>query len=164
MQSKRFPWFGILLVLAGTALLLDRLNVFSVGWPTLIWLFLGVTGFIMVILGFLREKDGKVFWGTVFFLYGLFFILRHYDFIDYHGHTFVPVSFVIFGLAFVMRVIYAPRDWALLIPGMLFVGAGLVFIFAELGYIYRYDVWEYLRTYWPVIFIVLGISLFFRRS
>ncbi len=164
MQSNRFPWFGIFLVLVGAGLLLERLHVFDIGWPRLFWILLGILGFGMVVFGFVREQKGKVFWGTVMFLYGVFWALREADLIGYQGHIILPVSLVIFGLAFVMRVVYAPRDWSLLIPAALFLGAGFVFIFSELGYIYRYDVWYYFRTYWPLALVAFGASLLFRKS
>ncbi len=164
MQSKRFPWFGVFLVIVGTGLLLDRLQILAFGWPRLLWAFFALCGFVMVIVGFVREQRGHVFWGTVIFLYGIFFTLRYFNAFEYHVHLFVAASLIIFGLAYVMRVIYAPRDWSLLIPGFLLIGLGGTLVCAELGYIYRYDVWYYLRIYWPVILILLGVSLFFKRK
>ncbi|MGD0339539.1 MAG: DUF5668 domain-containing protein [Bacteroidota bacterium] len=164
MQSKRFPWFGIFLVIVGAGLLLDRLNVFAFGWPRLFWSFCALCGFGMVIMGFVRDQRKHVFWGTVLFLYGLFFVLRYSGAFEYHYHLFIPTSLIIFGLASVMKVVYAPRDWSLLIPAFLLIGLGVTIFFAELGYIYKYDVWHYIRVYWPVAFILLGISLLFRRK
>lgn len=164
MKSKRFPWFGIFLIVVGTGLLLDRFQILALGWPRLFWTFCALCGFGMVIIGFIREQRRHVFWGTVLFLYGLFFTLRYFDAFDYHGHLFIPVTLVVFGLAFIMRVVYAPKDWSLLIPGVFLTGLGSLFLIAELGYIYRYDVWYYLRMYWPVIIILLGVSLLFKRK
>jgi hypothetical protein len=164
MKSKRFPWFGIFLIVVGTGLLLDRLSILTFGWTRLFWSFCALCGFGMVILGFIREQRGNVFWGTVLFLYGLFFALRYFNAIEYHIHLFIPVSLVVFGLACTMKFVYDPRDWSTLIPGFFLVGLGGVIILAELGYIGRYDVWYYIKMYWPVILILMGISLFLKRK
>jgi hypothetical protein len=164
MKSKRFPWFGIFLVVVGTGLLLDRLQILAFGWHRLFWSFCALCGFGLVILGFVREHRGHVFWGTVLFLYGIFFTLRYFNMFEYHVHLFIPATLVILGLAFVMKVIYAPGDWSLLIPAAALIGLGILLVLAEFGYVDRYDIWHNVRLYWPVLLILLGVSLFFRRK
>jgi len=164
MTSKRFPWFGVFLIVVGAGLLLDRLQIVTFGWQRIFWSVCAVCGFGMVIMGFVREYRGHVFWGTILFLYGVFFTLRYFNTFEYHIHLFIPVSLVIIGLAFVMRVVYAPRDWSMLIPGTALVGLGTLLSLAEFGYIDRYDIWHNVRLYWPVLLVLLGLALFFKRK
>jgi hypothetical protein len=47
--------------------------------------------------------------------------------------------------------------------GLLLIAIGTIFLLKSLGVI-QLTVWQIFRTYWPVLLILLGISIIMRRS
>lgn len=157
-------WFGILLVVVGIIMLLDHLNVFDMKYSLIFWPLMMLVGIVLVSRGFTGIHRGKIFWGSALFLYSLFFFIRSIDYFDIHGRLIFPASFLIFGIAFFMMYLGNVKDWPLIIPAAILGGIGTIFILTEYGYIYRWDVWEAIADYWPVLLIVIGILLIFRRK
>jgi hypothetical protein len=161
--KRQFSWFGVALILFGAALLMNKLNYVHFGFWNIFYVFLMLIGLAGVIRGFSENLKGKIFWSSVLFLYGVFFSLRNIDRYEFGYHLFLPASFLIFGIAFFMMFLNNFRDWHLLIPTFFLSGIGVAFLLSELGYIYYWDVWEMLHTYWPVVVILIGLALMIRR-
>jgi hypothetical protein len=162
--QRRLPVFGILLLVVGIALLLEKLDVIEFGWSRLLWAAVALLGAAIVIRAFVQDGRARIFWGTVLFLYGLLFFLRSLDLVEAHVAVFMPATFVILGFAFLMLFVSDPKDWHLLIPTVLLLGFGGAFMFAEVGFIRRWEMWDTFRTWWPLILVLVGISLVFRRK
>ncbi|MBI3765685.1 MAG: hypothetical protein HY277_04180, partial [Ignavibacteriales bacterium] len=160
----RVSWFGIALIVMGGALLLDRLHIIDVEFSTIFWSLIMVLGLITAAQGFSQSRRGKVFWGTVWFLFGLFFFLRSLDSIEIHRHMFVPATLLIVGAGFLMMFIQNVRDWYYLIPATILCGIGGLFILADYGYLYRWEVWEAVHLYWPIALILVGIGIILRGT
>jgi hypothetical protein len=161
--QRRLPVFGILLLVVGVALLLEKLNVIEFGWSRILWAAVTVLGAAIVIRAFVQNGRAGIFWGTVLFLYGLFFLLRSLDLIQGHVAVFMPASFAILGFAFLMLFVSDPKDWHLLIPSLILLGFGGAFMLAEAGYIRRWEMWDTFKTWWPLILVLVGFSLILRR-
>jgi hypothetical protein len=161
-DKQHIPWTGIVLIILGAALLLDRLHVLNIDFSNVFWTLIMLIGIVGVGRGFARNRRGKIFFGTIFFLYGMFFFLRSLDFVELHAHMLFPATLVIFGIAFLMIYLANFRDWFLLIPALFFGGVGVAFMLTELGYLYRWEVWEAVRLYWPIVLILFGVALIFR--
>jgi hypothetical protein len=164
MMKNSISWIGLALVLLGIFLLLDRLNILEFHFSTIFWPLVMLLGLVGVGKGFADSKGGKIFFGTVFFLYGLYFFLWSSDFLEFHGYLFVSSTFLIIGIAFLMLFINNFRNWFLLIPALFFIGVGIAFVMTELGYLYRWEVWDAVSTYWPLVLVLFGISLILRRK
>jgi len=162
-MNKNFSWFGIALIVFGLLLLLVKTNVIDIGSEQVLWVALMVLGIGLVVKGFSYDKRGKIFWGTVLFLYSVYFFLNEFDFIQYYHHIFLPSTFLIFGIAFFMLFINNIREWAILIPAFFFTGIGVAFMMSELGYIYDDDVWSVCWHYWPVLLIAIGLGIMLKR-
>ena len=158
---KRFPFFGLFLIIIGGVLLLRELHVFNASWKLILWGMFALCGAVMFMRGFSKSEGGKVFFGTLVFLFGLYNLLRSFDFIEIHHHTFFSIVFIIVGFAFLMMGI-AERSWWSLIPSMLIGGMGVVFLLDEYGYIDSWDVWENAHTFWPIVLIVIGAIIILR--
>jgi peptidoglycan/LPS O-acetylase OafA/YrhL len=122
-----------------------------------------VFGLLAATRGFSANYRWKIFWGTLCFLYGLFFFLRTTDVVQLHGHIFLPVSFLVFGVAFFMMYLNDMKEWFFLVPAVLLGGGGVLFILADMDYLSYWDVYDTVHTYWPVILILLGLGFIFRR-
>lgn len=162
--NSRFPFFGVALIIFGLFLLVDRLGIWNIDMSDIFWPFVVILGLIGAARGFSQGKSGKIFWGTVMFLYALFFFLRSLDQIDLHGHSFLPVSSLVFGIAFLMLFFNNFREWLNLLPAGLLIGTGVAFILSDMGYLYRWEVWDVFATYWPVILVFYGIAIVMRRK
>lgn len=165
MNKSRIPWFGVALVVIGIAILLDKSHIVELDLWTVFWPLMMLLALMSVARGFSqdRARRGRIFGGTVWFLYSLFFFLRASDFVEIRAHMFVPATFAIIGIAFLMLVVNDLRDWYFLVPAILLFGAGVVLMIAAYGMIEYWDVWEVVRTWWPVVLILFGVAMLFCR-
>ncbi len=76
MRNNNISWFGIALIVFGALLLLIKTDVLDFEFSQAIWAGLMLLGLGLVTQGFSRDKRGKVFWGTILFLYSLYFFLQ----------------------------------------------------------------------------------------
>jgi len=150
---------GIILILMGGLLLLDKLGYYRLRWSTiypLILLLLGVMFFSWV---WRRGDKGAVFPGTILFLLGLFFFFRNSGLLPlYYLWEFWPVFLIIVGLAFVVLFIFKPHDWGVLVPGGILLFFGTVFLLNNIYYL-PWRTRELVGTFWPVILIIIGIGI-----
>lgn len=162
-SRSNIPLFGIALIVVGSFILLGKFHLVHVGFGSIFWPIIMVFGLVGVGRGFAQNKRGKIFWNTVWFLYGLFFFLRVSNLAEAQSYMFVPATFLIIGIAFLMTFMNNIHDWFFLIPSLIFGGIGLMFIFAELDYVSYWDVADSVRMYWPVVLILFGLTILFRR-
>lgn len=160
--KSNISWFGILLVIVGLIMLLDHLGVFSINFSLVFWPLMMLLGVVITSKGFTSLNRGKIFWGSVLFLYSLFFLIRSIDYFYVHGQLIFPASFMIFGIAFLMMYLGNMKDWPLIIPAAILMGMGAVFFLTEYGYLYRREVWEAIADYWPVLLIIVGLIMILR--
>ena len=158
-----FPLFGIALIIVGAVLILDKFDVFDVDFSTVLWSLMMLFGLVGVGKGFSSNRNGKILFGTLVFLYSLFFLLYTSDNLNIDGYLIIPSTFLIFGVAFLMMYVNNFRTWYYLIPALFLSGTGAAFILAELGYLYRRDVWDAVRLGWPLILILIGVAVILRR-
>jgi hypothetical protein len=147
----------------GLVLLLDRFHVIDIRFVNVLWPIAMFFGLLMVVRGYTDTNRGKVFWGTIVFFYALFFFLRSVDSWYVDSILLAPSSFLIVGIAFLMMYFTDFRDWALLIPSAALITLGGMLVLAELGYWYRWEVWDVVRTYWPIVLILMGLAFVLRR-
>ena len=161
--SRRYPWFGIVLIVFGSVLLLKKFDVVDIRFSQVLWPMMMLAGLVSVTRGFTRAKRGKVFGGTMMFMYGLFFFLRTFDSVDLPWYLFFPASLVITSIAFFMMYLQNIRDWYLLVLSLFIGGVGVAFAMTEYGYLYGWDVVDFIHLYWPIVLIVIGLGIIFRR-
>lgn len=163
IERPRVPWFGVVLIVVGGVLLLSKLNVIELEFMQVFWPVVMLFGLLRVGQGFSRNIPRRVFWGTLLFLYGLFFFLRTWEYVDMHPHRFLPASFLIVGIAFFMMYLNNVKEWLFLVPAVILTGIGGAFILTEVGYLDRWEVWEAVRLYWPIALVLVGIAIILRR-
>ena len=156
-NSKTSLLPGFFLIGLGLLLLIHKLDLFYFGWPRtypLIFILVGLTLFISATL---KRNGSAVFWGTIFSLFGLFFFLRNFHFIEYYYiHEIWPIFFMILGIAFFILFIVKPQDWGVLIPGSIFLFLGVIFLARNFHY---WRALELIQRYWPLLLIVIGVGV-----
>ena len=162
-KKMQFSALGIILVLLGVLLLLHKMHFLRIEFSQVLWLLAALWGIVEVTRGFTRSRKGKIFWGTVLFLFGVFFFLRTLDTFYFHEYMIPSAAFLIFGIAYLMMYLNNLREWYLLIPAILLIGVGGAFTLAEIGYLSRWEVWDAVRMYWPVSLILIGFGIIARR-
>jgi hypothetical protein len=163
LNQPKFSLFGIALIIIGVLLLLKNLDVLSLRFSSYFWPVVMLIGLVGVGQGFSVNRRGKIFWSTVVFLYALFLFLRSLDSIEVRGHLFIPASFFVFGLAFLMMYLANVKEWSLIIPSFVLLGLGSMFILDEYGYVDGWEVWYSIRQYWPIAIILFGLGILLRR-
>lgn len=161
--SARFPILGLILILLGAGLLMERFGYLHMGWGLLISGGLMILGLGLVIRALQHEGGGKIFGGTLLFLYGALFLLSELGLVSNHGAVFLPATLLILGISFVMIFVVDTREWGVLIPGGIFLFLGSAFMLANVDLLQAEAVMNVVRVYWPVLLILIGVSLVFRR-
>ncbi len=155
---------GLLLILAGSALLLEKVHVLNFGLIRLLWAGVIVYGAVHVANGFSMNARGRIFWGTLVFFYGLYFLLRTFGSIEFRTHFFMPVTLVIVGAGFLMMYLNHPREWFSLILALVLIGVGSAIVMGKLEYLDPGDVWYIVRHFWPVLLILIGLNLLLKKG
>jgi len=156
-QSKTSYLPGIFLIILGGILLIHQLDIFYFSWSQIYPVIFLLLGLYLYASLFTRKSAGAVFWGTVFFLLGLFFSLRNYDIIDYYYmYDLWPILLLIFGIAFIALFILKPEDWGVLIPAGILLFFGSVFLLRNL---HLWQAQEIIEQYWPIILILIGLGI-----
>ncbi|MBN1464788.1 hypothetical protein JXA02_03435 [candidate division KSB1 bacterium] len=152
---------GLIFILAGVGLLLDKMRLFDFGWQEtypVIFLLLAVISFISAFSG----KKNSAFWGGVFGVLGVFYLLRNFDLIPFYlVHELWPIFLLALGLGFIALFIFNPREWGVLVPGFILTGLGVIFILESLDLIHDLfaNIVDAIWTYWPLILVLIGIGL-----
>ncbi len=162
-RSKGFSVFGIVLIILGAALILNRLHVLHYSWPVILWMGLAVVGLVSAIQAFVTRRRGVVFWGSLLFFAGVAMVVRHLEIADFESWDLPATMSLAIGLSFLMMYFYDPRRFGTLVPVLFFGGYGVMYYLWWWDIIEWFDVRYYVRTYWPVIIILWGLSLIFRR-
>jgi hypothetical protein len=162
-KSSGIPVLGIFLILLGAALILNKLHVFHYGWGIILWVCLSVVGFVTVVQAFITRRRGVVFWGSLLFFVSVTMVAHRFVPIDFAPWD-VPATFALtLGLSFLMLFFYDPRRLGVLIPVLFFVGYGVLYYLWWWDVIDWFEMKHYVSMYWPVLVILWGLSLIFRR-
>ncbi len=162
--KKPIPWTGIILIILGLTLLLNRTNVIDVHFSQIIWGALILFGFVNTMRGYKYNQKGKIFWGTVIFLFSLYFLLNTIELFEFRHRVFIPAVFLIFGFAFLTTYINNLKDIMLLILSVMLISSGFFLILEDFGYFDFFDVRSIIKTYWPILLIILGLGMLFKAK
>jgi uncharacterized membrane protein HdeD (DUF308 family) len=162
-RIKGFSVFGIFLILMGAGLLLNRFHLIPYDGHVIIWIALACVGIFAVVQAFINKRRGAVFFGSLIFFVSVAEIIHRFRWIQYGPWDWMAVFSLALGLAFVMLFLYEPRRFGSLVPALFFIGYGVLYFLWWWDYIDWFDMQYYLRTYWPVLLVLWGISLLFRK-
>lgn len=163
-QKRSFPWIGVVFIVVGVILFLNQIDFIDVRLSQIIWGLFVIFGFFYTIRGYKNNLKSKIFWGTVIFLFSLYFLLYSLDLLDYHYRVFLPSFFIIFGLAFLTTYLNDIKDVWTLIISLILLSSGIFLMLEDFGYFNWFDVRSVIKTYWPIILILLGLALLFKKK
>jgi len=162
-MHPRFPFFGLLLILVGAVMLLDRTRVISLGLHEIFWGLVMLLGAFKLITGFSDPARGGIFWGTVFFCVGAYNFLNGLDLLELPSSLLLPLFVTVMGVGFLLMFLRSVHDWHLIVPALFFTGLGGAMVLSELGSLGRWEVIAIVRAYWPVALVLFGAALLLNR-
>lgn len=152
---------GIILIAIGAVLLINKLTPYSIGWDEIYPLILIILG-LLIFKTVLKKRDkGGVFFGTLLFLLGVYFLVKNYDIIPYeYVREVFPIIMIILGLSFLTVFVFSPKDLGPIIPGGILLFIGTVVLLQRLDLFYL-DLGEIISEYWPITLILIGGAIIF---
>lgn len=162
-REPRALILGSLFVILGASLLLDRLDVVLVRWDRFFWIAVFATGGFLVADGYAHVRRGRIYWGSVLLFFGAYQTLLRFDVLERYAFHTVPALFIVFGLAFLLLYFRFPSEWSLLVPFFILTGSGVTFVLWWWEVVEWYEIRMFIRTWWPAVLILIGLSMFFRR-
>ncbi len=162
-KDKVSLFLGVILVIVGLVILLDKIGILSLGWEKVISIISVIYGAYLGYSGFGLDSNRKVFWGSILFFFGIYLFIDSFGFLNPDVHFFWPVVMIVIGLSFFMSFVNRPKDFALLLPAVVLVGIGVLFLLTNLGIIYSFELWENIEKFWPVLLIILGLYFILKR-
>jgi hypothetical protein len=162
-RPQGFSLFGIFLILLGAGLILQRLHVLHYNWTMILWMCLGIVGLAAVIQAFITRRRGVIFWGSLLFFSSIAMHVHRFVVLDSAPWDIPAIFSLAIGFSFLMLFLFDPRRIGVLIPVLLFGGYGVLYYLWWWDIIDWFEMRHYFYTYWPVIIILWGLSLIFRR-
>ncbi len=162
--ATRVSILGIFLIAFGALLLLRKFDVIDLQVREVIWPSLALFGLIVAGRGLFDGVKWKVFWGTVLFLYSIFFFVRSLDRYDIPFQMVFPATFLVFGVVFVMLFVNRPAEWYFLVPALLLLGVGASMMLTEYGYWYGWELRDAISRWWPLALVLMGAGMLLRRK
>ena len=162
--AARVSLLGIFLIAFGALLLLRKFGVIDLHVREIVWPALALFGLIVAGRGLADGVKWKIFWGTVLFLYSIFFLLRSLDRYDIPLGMIFPSTFLVFGVVLVMLFVNKPAEWYFLVPGLLLMAVGGSMLLTEYGYWYGWEFRDAIATWWPLALVLMGAGMLLRRG
>ncbi|MBI4429677.1 MAG: hypothetical protein HY562_11225 [Ignavibacteriales bacterium] len=156
-------FLGILFIVLGLALFLDRLNVVTFGSGRFVWTAVAAFGAVLIVLAFVRRNRKSLFWGNLLLFFGGCVALYHWHVIPRGDFYILPLFSIALGLSFFTSYLYNPGNFVILVPATIFTGFGVVFYLWWWEYIDWFDLRSFARTYWPLLLIALGLGMALRH-
>ena len=150
MPSTRSPLPGIILIVLGVLFLIANLSNVHLDafWPVFV---LG-PGVAFIVLFFRDRKEyGLLMPGTILTVIGLLFFACTFTGWDQMQHLW-PLFIMAPGVGFVMMYLFGRHERGFLIPAVILIGLGLVFLLDA-------SESEYL---WPILLIAAGLLFLIR--
>ena len=148
---------GVFFIWIGLWYLARRIFIFTDYWNLITPFFLVGFGLFLFIETLRRNQTNTLFWGVVFSLIGVFFVMRNFGIIPfYYSDEYWPIFLLAIGLAFFAQFIMKPADWGVLIPSIIFLTIGVGFSLHTFQYSFL-GVRLFFNTYWPLLLILIGI-------
>lgn len=151
-RGKRTSFFGWILLVAGIVLFCNYWFALSFNWITLIILL----GIGLFLTGIFQRDHGGIFPGTFILLTGLTFNFQECGFIRQSWWELWPLIILFLGVAFITLFIFDPARRGAIIPGILLIAIAFFFLYSPWNW---FEIFYYIHRFWPVLLIILGISL-----
>ena len=165
MSTKRKSVIpGLIIILVGVLLLIHNFKVIRFDWEIHFPLIMAIIGILLWINALFKREKGGVFIGTILLIIGGFYYATNIDLIPYYYYDESwPIFPLSIGLAFFASFIFKPKEWGVLIPGVILTLIGVFFMLEEMFNVRRYVI-EDIFSWWPVILLINIMMKFIRMK
>ena len=155
---SRRPWLGIGLIALGAILLLHQFHIVPIDLNTAWWVAVCGAGIYLIIRGFPNQGRG-VFPGVCAMGIGGYELLKNYTSVYIPSYLVMPSLMILAGVGILFVYFSCLSRWHLLVPSLLLIGLGSLIVVAEEGYVDRWALIDFLRTWWPASLVLFGTAL-----
>jgi hypothetical protein len=159
---QKHYWTGILLIFIGLLLLLDEMDIMSLEWFDILFYCFIIIGILKFRTGWNRPGKQGVLGGTFFISFGLMMLLISNRYLVTADAFVFAVFFMSLALANLVYIILGGYRWFNLSWAAIFSLIGGLFLMIYYGYYSAWDLYDIVATFWPVIFILIGLNLVLR--
>ncbi len=156
---SRRPWLGIGLIAVGAVLLLHQLHLLPIAWREVWWAAVCVVGAYLVIKGFSSKGKGMIPGVFAVGVGGYKLLSTYFDAVYIPSYLVLPSLMILVGVGILFVYFTDLGRWHLLVPSLLLIGLGALISVAEMGYIDRWAVIDFLRTWWPAALVLFGTAI-----
>ena len=153
---------GLILIAAGIVLLMHNTGLlyfsFSEVWPIAV----AVVGVLFLASVWRKANKGAVFPGTILLLVGVFFFFWQNRYIPRGMGSPWPVFVVIVGIAFMVLYACERRERGNLIPGMILLFVGGVFLLDNYVLL-PWEPWALISKSWPLVLVIIGVTMILKE-
>ncbi|WKN42721.1 LiaF transmembrane domain-containing protein [Tunicatimonas pelagia] len=103
-----------------------------------------------------RSSDSRLIIGLLFLVLGVYFLLNNFNLIPFAiPHYLISWQTLLIAIGILIIVTSDKKS-----GGFVLVAVGGLFLISDIFYI---SIWDIIRQFWPVAFVLIGISLLLRR-
>lgn len=155
---------GILFVVIGTLLLLNKLSILPFQWSYVLWGGIGLYGLGVAVLAFPQQRGSAVFWGSFLFFISVGMIVHKIWSIEDAPKNYLAILSLASGFSFLMLYFLNLRRFSMLFMALLTGSFGVLYYLWQFELLEWSDVRTIIQTYWPVLLILWGISFLVPRK
>jgi hypothetical protein len=157
MKGTRFT--AVLLIIIGSLLLLDQMDVFYLSGQGVAIFFSFLVGFLFFRRGLMHEHRRGILLGTFLISCALWMTAIELHFLSNADPVYVGMILLSLGLAFFVSFSFRTNKPIYIFWGILFgVTGGLIFL-THLRFIPVWRLEDIMETYWPLALVFLGLTL-----
>jgi hypothetical protein len=160
-MGKRY-WPGIVLIFIGVLLLLDEAAMVSLRWADFFSYGLILIGVTMLVNGLERPEKKGVLGGTFFLCFGIMLALMRNRILIRDDEFGAAIFFLSLALANLVYFMVKGYRWSNFTWAIIFAVVGGLVLISYYGYYPSWYIYELIESYWPVILILLGVTILLR--
>lgn len=162
-RTSGFSALGVFLILAGGGLLLRGFGLLPFSWGEVVWTALGAFGLSLVINAAIQHRRGGVFIGSLLFFFSALVLLRRTVWCGATPFDWSANIMLVIGASFLVLYLFDPKRFGILAAVVFFGGIGTLYYLWWMDVLDAFTVRHYVRTYWPVLLILLGLGVVLKR-
>ena len=155
---KKSYFFPITLIVIGTLLLLNQFNLLQFSRPYFFIIGFIILGAVLARKAFLTPTRKGLLGGSFFIMLSLALLLMDLGYIPIYDDLIFPMLLIPLGLSNLIYYSFTRASFTNLTFGLIFILAGLPFLFFHFGSLSYWEISDAVSTYWPVLLITAGLG------
>jgi len=155
-------WPGIVLIFIGLLLLLDEVEIIPLQRSDIFSYGFILVGLLMFVNGLQRPDKKGILGGTFFLSFGIILAMMRSRILIRDDEFGAAVFFLSLALANLVYFMVKGYRWSNFTWAIIFTALGGLILISYYGYYPSWYIYELIERYWPVILILVGITIVLR--